>query len=89
MVGDLEPLNPMALRQELLPYPHWLFSDPAGKDKLRFVPERGGLLTGWQCNGAEIIYLDEQRFLDPSQSIRGGAPVLFPICGTCPTTNCP
>ena len=89
MVGDLEPLNPMALRQELLPYPHWLFSDPEGNDKLRFVPERGGLLTGWQCNGAEIIYLDEQRFLDPSQSIRGGAPVLFPICGDLPDNQLP
>ena len=89
MVGDIEPLTPMALRQESLPYPHWLFSDPSSTDKLRFVPERGGLLTGWQCNGAEILYLDEQRFLDPSQSIRGGAPVLFPICGGLPDDQLP
>jgi galactose mutarotase-like enzyme len=48
------------------------------------VPERGGLLTGWRCAGREIIYLDAERFADPALSVRGGMPVLFPICGNLP-----
>ena len=54
-------------------------------DVLRVVPQRGGLVTGWLCNGPwgerEILYFDADRFADPSKSVRGGIPVLFPICG--------
>lgn len=63
------------------PWPHWIFEDPASGDQLRLVPERGGLLTGWRCGGREILYLDADRFADPALSVRGGMPVLFPICG--------
>ena len=79
----------MALQQQTSPYPHWLFTDASRGDQIRLVPERGGLLSGWCCGGNEIVYLDEARFLDPSQSIRGGAPVLFPFAATCQTTSCP
>ncbi len=79
----------MALQQLTSPYPHWLFTDASSGDQIRLVPERGGLLTGWCCGGTEIVYLDEARFLDPSQSIRGGAPVLFPICGNLPNDQLP
>jgi len=54
-------------------------------DRLRVVPRRGGLVTGWLCHGPwgerEILYFDADRFADPSKSVRGGIPVLFPICG--------
>ncbi|CAK6687529.1 galactose mutarotase [Synechococcus sp. CBW1107] len=67
------------------PYPHWLLTDPISGDALRLVPERGGLLTGWLCHGPwggrEILYFDAERFADPALSVRGGMPVLFPICG--------
>ena len=79
----------MALQQQTSPYPHWLFTDASSGDQIRLVPERGGLLSGWCCGGNEIVYLDEARFLDPSQSIRGGAPVLFPICGNLPNDQLP
>jgi galactose mutarotase-like enzyme len=79
----------MVLHQESSPYAHWLFRDQSSGDCIRLVPERGGLLSGWQVQGEEIIYLDEARFLDPSQSIRGGAPVLFPICGNLPDNQLP
>jgi galactose mutarotase-like enzyme len=79
----------MALQQLSSPYPHSLFTDSVSGDQIRLVPERGGLLTGWCCAGREIIYLDEARFLDPAQSIRGGAPVLFPICGNLPNDQLP
>ncbi len=74
----------MPLQRCLEPYPHWLFRDPASGDSLRLVPERGGLVTGWNCGGREMLYLDAERFADPALSVRGGIPVLFPICGNLP-----
>jgi len=65
------------------PYPHWQFSG-AGGDQLRVVPERGGLLTGWRCGGEERLYFDAERFANQSNSVRGGIPVLFPVCGNLP-----
>jgi galactose mutarotase-like enzyme len=71
------------------PWPHWIFEDPASGDQLQLVPERGGLLTGWRCGGREILYLDADRFADPALSVRGGMPVLFPICGNLPGDQLP
>lgn len=74
----------MPLEHRTEPYPHWCFTDPASGDQLRLVPERGGLLSGWCCQGRELLYLDQERFADPALSVRGGIPVLFPICGNLP-----
>ena len=74
----------MPLIQRQAPYPHWEFTDPASGDQLRLVPERGGLVTGWVCCGRELLYFDAERFADPAKSVRGGIPVLFPICGNLP-----
>ena len=60
-----------------------VFRAPWG-DSLSVVPERGGLLTSWICNGQERLYFDAERFADPRKSFRGGIPVLFPICGNLP-----
>ena len=79
----------MPLLQQTAPYPHWEFSDPVSGDVLRVVPERGGLISGWRCNGHEVVYLDLQRFLDPDQSVRGGLPVLFPMTGGLPNNELP
>ncbi|MFM7437755.1 MAG: aldose epimerase, partial [Snowella sp.] len=35
----------------------------------------------------EILYLDQERFQDPSLSVRGGIPILFPICGNLPNNQ--
>ena len=48
---------------------------------IEFCPERGGVLTDWTSNGTKILYFDQSRFLDNRLSIRGGVPILFPICG--------
>ena len=48
---------------------------------INFCPSRGGIITNWLLNDSEILYFDKKRFLDKSKSIRGGIPVLFPICG--------
>ena len=78
----------MTLVHRTSPYSHWEFSTTEG-DLLRVVPERGGLVTGWRCGGRELIYLDLERFLDPTQSVRGGIPILFPICGGLPNNILP
>jgi galactose mutarotase-like enzyme len=58
-------------------------TDTAGS-WLEVVPERGGIITRWQVNGQEILYLDQERFANPELSVRGGIPILFPICGNLP-----
>ena len=50
---------------------------------IKFCPERGGVITNWVSDGNEILYFDEKRFMDKKKSIRGGIPILFPICGNC------
>ena len=79
-------LETMGLRTIEGPYPHHCFTAANG-DQLRVVPERGGLVTGWISGGQERLYFDAERFADASKSIRGGIPVLFPICGNLPD-NC-
>ncbi|MCP9926942.1 galactose mutarotase [Cyanobium sp. CH-040] len=74
----------MVLVQRDAPYPHVEFRDSLDGDLLRVVPERGGLITGWRCGGRERLYFDQERFRDPALSVRGGMPVLFPICGGLP-----
>jgi galactose mutarotase-like enzyme len=79
----------MTLRQMSTPYAHWEYVHPQSGDRLRVVPERGGIVTEWLCNGREILYFDQTRYADPKQSIRGGVPVLFPICGNLPCDRLP
>lgn len=57
---------------------------PSGRDSLHLVPERGALVTHWRVAGRDILYFDAERFRDPSLSVRGGIPLLFPICGNLP-----
>ena len=55
--------------------------------RLDVVPERGGIATEWTIQGQPILYFDQERFQDPSLSIRGGIPILFPICGNLPNNQ--
>ena len=79
----------MTLRQQSAPYAHWEYVHPSSGDRLRVVPERGGLVSEWLCNGREVLYFDQERYSDPAKSIRGGIPVLFPICGNLPNDSLP
>ena len=49
---------------------------------IKFCPKRGGVITNWVSDGNEILYFDEKRFIDNTKSIRGGIPILYPICGS-------
>ena len=53
---------------------------------IKFCPDRGGVITNWVSDGKEILYFDEKRFMDKTKSIRGGIPILFPICGNLNTS---
>ena len=74
----------MTLTQQTDPYLHWEYVHPVSGDRLRIVPERGGIVSEWCCGGRDVLYFDAERYSDPTKSIRGGIPVLFPICGNVP-----
>jgi galactose mutarotase-like enzyme len=65
-------------------YKTYILSDETAGSHLEVVPERGGIITRWQVKREEILYLDTERFANPELSVRGGNPILFPICGNLP-----
>lgn len=68
-------------------YLTYTLSDSESEAHLEVVPERGGIITRWQLRGKDILYFDEKRFADASLSVRGGIPILFPICGNLPNNT--
>ena len=71
----------VSFTQKKSPYPHWEYSNSEFESLIRIVPERGGLITQWLSEGKELLYFDLERFMDKDKSVRGGIPILFPICG--------
>lgn len=65
-------------------YLTYILKDLDSNSRLEIVPEKGGIVTDWTIQGQKILYLDKERFKNPQLSIRGGIPVLFPICGNLP-----
>ncbi len=72
----------IALQQDQ--YKTYILSDQVAQSRLEIVPERGGIVTRWQLRGQDILYLDTERFANPELTVRGGVPILFPICGNLP-----
>ncbi|HIK17756.1 MAG TPA: aldose epimerase [Leptolyngbyaceae cyanobacterium M33_DOE_097] len=73
-----------AIACEQRQYETYVLSLTEPNSSIEIVPARGGILTRWQFQGKDIFYLDHERFTDPSLSVRGGNPILFPICGNLP-----
>ncbi|WP_019499586.1 hypothetical protein [Pseudanabaena sp. PCC 6802] len=73
-----------AIAVEQRQFETYILTDPSAQSSIEVVPERGGIVTSWQVGGKPILYMDTERFADPSLSIRGGIPILFPICGNLP-----
>jgi galactose mutarotase-like enzyme len=48
------------------------------------APARGGMVTRFSVGDDAVLFLDESTLRDPSKSVRGGIPVLFPIAGKLP-----
>jgi galactose mutarotase-like enzyme len=65
-------------------YNTYILSDDSINSQIEVVPERGGIVTSWRINGQEVFYLDTERFTHPDLSVRGGNPILFPLCGNLP-----
>ena len=73
-----------AVTQEQKQYPTYILTDEKSKAQVEVVPERGGIITRWRIDGQEILFMDEARYADPSKTVRGGVPILFPVCGNLP-----
>jgi galactose mutarotase-like enzyme len=48
---------------------------------LKVAPERGGIITNLGLNSKELFFMNESTLFDKEKNIRGGNPILFPICG--------
>jgi len=73
-----------AIARSSQPYETYILTDQEAQSRLEVVPERGGIITHWSLQNQDILYLDTGRFTDPNLSVRGGIPILFPICGNLP-----
>ncbi|NJL01468.1 MAG: aldose epimerase [Spirulinaceae cyanobacterium SM2_1_0] len=62
-------------------YQAYILTDSEAQARVEVVPERGGMITSWRIQGQELLYMDSERFANADLSVRGGVPVLFPICG--------
>ena len=72
----------IALKQKQ--HPTYILTDQDSGARAEIVPERGGMVTEWEIGDTQILYFDAERFADPTKSVRGGIPILFPICGNLP-----
>ncbi len=75
------------ISQEQKQYLTYVVTDIEGNSQIEVVPERGAIISRWKINNQDILYLDEARFANPELSIRGGIPILFPICGNLPNNT--
>lgn len=55
--------------------------------EVSFCPSRGGIITSLKLQGKEILYFDQETFLDKNLSVRGGIPILFPNAGEIPKND--
>ncbi len=49
--------------------------------EVSLCPQRGGIITSVKLHDTEVLYLDRDTFENPSTSVRGGIPILFPNAG--------
>ncbi len=76
-----------AIAKQQKQYETYILTNEQAQSRLEVVPERGGIITQWSLQGYDILYLDSDRFADPNLSVRGGIPILFPICGNLPNNT--
>lgn len=75
------------INQKQQQYNTYIMTDSEAQSQIEVVPERGAIISRWCVKEQEILYLDRERFTDPELSIRGGVPILFPICGNLPNNS--
>ncbi len=52
-----------------------------GPCQAQLSPQRGAIVTSLKLDDIEALYLDRATFDDSTRNVRGGIPMLFPICG--------
>lgn len=72
----------IAIKQDQ--YTTYILTDEQAQSRIEVIPERGGIITQWSLQHQDILYFDAERFKDPNLSVRGGIPILFPVCGNLP-----
>lgn len=65
-------------------WPVYELSEPQTDSRFLICPQRGGMVLSFSSHGRELLYLDEQTFVRREMNVRGGIPVLWPICGQLP-----
>ncbi|AGY58687.1 aldose 1-epimerase [Gloeobacter kilaueensis] len=68
------------IEREIGPFASCRLVDTETHAAVEIAPGRGGMVTGFRLAGHDLLYLDYETFSDPARSVRGGIPVLFPIC---------
>lgn len=58
--------------------------DEATGATVSVAPVRGGMVTRFAVDDSPVLFLDEATLRDPTKSVRGGIPILFPIAGKLP-----
>jgi galactose mutarotase-like enzyme len=53
----------------------------SGRVSACVAPGRGALVTALGVAGREVLFMDRSTLADPSKSVRGGIPLLFPFAG--------
>lgn len=74
-------MNAFEVRHYKETYTLYELTESSTNSRIVVCPERGGIVIGCQLNGVELFYLDKATFENPIANIRGGNPILFPICG--------
>lgn len=62
-------------------YEMYELRETATRSSVTICPQRGGIVTAFVSRGESLLYLDKTTLHDEKTNIRGGIPVLFPICG--------
>ncbi|MCL6459602.1 MAG: aldose epimerase [Gorillibacterium sp.] len=65
-------------------YPIYQLKESSTNSCVTICPERGGIVTGFEVAGRQLLYLERETYEDPKANIRGGIPILFPISGQLP-----
>ncbi|NEQ38986.1 MAG: aldose epimerase [Okeania sp. SIO3I5] len=72
----------IALQQKQ--YKTYTLSDLSFNSSINVVPDRGGIITSWRVKNQELLYFEPKSFENRELNVRGGIPILFPICGNLP-----
>lgn len=48
---------------------------------MEIIPERGAIVTELELNGKKVLYINHETLFDLQKNVRGGIPILFPLCG--------